>query len=951
MPKQSSAKAHGVRRIHPTADDHTQRDTESPSPPARLSPAASNLSDLAQRGAGPRRVSLNSVGSAHSDSSKDEGKSPGIPSSLALAKRRTSINSLTSIGSDDSDRKTSHFSEKVRATRTKSLDRRPSMNQNRKMALDSNFKVPAILLLSSKLFNAIYVTSKKMFVMAVLSVVMCVVENEIWFSVYLDKENVGITDASKLVLSKSQKFNANICKAVLSFCTALLCFYITVYYKELLELKKLKQSDLDSVMQDQTNFFKSGLVYWYLLEMIVCLVHIPYGVDMSVTIEFRSILAFYRGEMIVTLVIFMRLYHVVRVIRDWTLIRFKNAVFLSKLVHVEQGYFYALKVLLHENPVAFVLCGLASTLLLFGYLLRTYDTTARPVVEGFGLSQAYWISLLSLTTVGYGDDVPKSHLGRIMVVMLVYIGSILIPLQIAIVERLLQFNIQEDRMIRVYRVEQRRHAFEKAAVQLVVSWYRSIKAKKTNKLGNYIERWKKFRLSHASNLVHNSLHNEADKNVVTVASALTTSIHELTLSVSKQTTESQDLSRRCIQNMQCMQLIADRFANLLHNVDNTDQIKSSISASQHALHSSQKNSRDSKQHLAANSMIKQGDARQQQFSKISQSTDEPPVSLGQDVNGFVSSVDAEPMHSISMGNPEEQLYEVDPTQVMHLMAASKSSLGNNSSAESVGNEPKTLAASHRIQGSIMMPASPQISGSAQSLSHNVREPISSHSLDAVHQQDFLQSVQMKDRHPASPNILSIPPAVDNFYSSAPALAQMPSEASGRNVQNSHHPPIQQQRHQISQQNNYYNQSADAAFSRSETAPEFVESDGAAEGFYPPPHNYSPEAIQFHRDRIYEQARPSLNSILRSSPGLIPPSDAARLRPATYYSSKSPPVPLLTRPNSPGPKGFTPVRVKPFNPQGVISPLQGLAPAGSSSAYAKFLLTRSEYKPESLNHSP
>jgi hypothetical protein len=95
----------------------------------------------------------------------------------------------------------------------------------------------------------------------------------------------------------------------------------------------------------------------------------------------------------------------------------------------------------------------------------------------------------------------------------------------------------------------------------------------------------------------------------------------------------------------------------------------------------------------------------------------------------------------------------------------------------------------------------------------------------------------------------------------------------------------------------------------------------------------------------------LSSILRSSPGLIPNSDTARVRPATYYSSKSPPVPLLTRPNSPGPKGFTPVRVKPFNPQGVISPVQGSAPAGSSSAYAKFLLARSEYKPESIHHSP
>jgi hypothetical protein len=943
MPKRQSP--NGVRRVHPAADDQTHSPTESLA--SRLSPVPGSMADIAQRGGGPRRSSLNSVESTHSDSSKDEGKSPAAPASFVPGKRRTSINSLTSVGSDDSERRMSHFSEKARTLRHKTSANSSSKFHDRKFDL-TNFKVPAILLLSSKFFNAIYVTSKKMLVFAILSVVMCVIENEIWFSVQSAAENQS-TEAVDLVLSDSQALRANICKATLSGCTAMLCFYITVYYKELLELKKLKQSDLDTVLHDQSNFWRSGLVYSYLLEMLVCLIHIPFGMDVSLEIEFRSIRAFYRGEMIVTLVIFMRLYHVVRVIRDWTLIRFKNAMFLSKLVHVEQDNAYALKVLLHENPVMFVLCGLGSTLVIFGYLLRIYDTTARPLSEGFGLSQAYWISLLSLTTVGYGDDVPKSHLGRIMVVLLVYIGSILIPLQIAIVERLLQFNIQEDRMIRVYRLEQKRHAFHKAAVQLVVSWYRSIKSGKRQHLGEHLLRWKKFRMSHASNSVHNvAEHNNIDKNISAVATSLGSSIQELTTTVSAQTNESRDLSRRCNENMQAMQSIADRLATLLHNNDNKPQLRATMIATQKAYNSRHEVSLDSKMnHMDANSSIVHEDIQQPPLSKAKQTANHRIEELGHDGQMFSASVAADQGRAAGLDDPSEQPTKASLSQYTQQADPKKSSVGYGSSAGSVGHVPESMVASQRVPGSVMTPASPQIRNSSTSQSHDALELVSPRPLD---EHDGVISGQMHHHHQVSEKILSKFSAEDNVYSNSAAHLQMPNEVSGHgNQQNGHQLPLQRQIHQISRQRTYHNESADVAYSQSEVAPNFVESEVPIEGFYPPPHSYSPEAIQFHRDRIYEQARPSLSSILRSSPGLLPTSDTARLRSATYYSAKSPPIPLLTRPNSPGPKGFTPVRVKPFNPQGVISPIQGSAPSGSSSAYAKFLLARSEYKPDSTTH--
>jgi hypothetical protein len=947
MKKVSRATSNSARRIHPAADDRINRDAESPSPPPfSVTNAASPMSDFAQRGAGPRRNSLNSVGSAQSDSSKDESRSPGVPAMYALGKRRTSISSIGSDEQSDSERRLSHFSAKQRAKIA--AQRAFSTTKKQELSLKPDFKVPAILLLSNKLFNNIYGTSKKMFAMAILSVFMCVIENEIWFSVYMAVENAEIKDTSTLVLSRSQMFRADMCKLVLSCCTALLCYYITIYYKELLELKKLRQSDVDVHMHERSTFLKSGLLWWYLLEMIVCLIHIPYGMEFSITIEFRSIRAFYRGEMIVTLFIFLRLYHVVRVIRDWTLIRFKNAMFLSKLVHVEQDTAYALKVLLHENPVTFVVSGLLSTLVLFGYLLRTYDTTARPLPERFGLSQAYWISLLSLTTVGYGDDVPKSHLGRIMVVLLVYIGSILIPLQIAIVERLLQFNMQEDRMIRVYRREQRRHAFEKAAVALVVSWYRSIKEKRTDNLGDHIHKWKKFRKSHATSFVENSaVHNEIDKNLTAVAGEITTCVNDLSNSVSKQTIESQDLSRRCNENLRLMQSIADRLATLLHDKDAVEKIKLNVAGSQQTHHLNKQSSTESHQQHMSNASSANQETHQQRYVRNDISKNDIITGSASDGRIFSAKSNAVQRHTVAFAveNSTEQ-FQPTESDITHLAQSSIS--------DSQLSEVDVLVAPHslRVENTFESPISTHIGSMPHIQTRSNNQPMSSQLQDMSNQHVQMNSGRMNHQHISVDANMSLAHAGGSLYSSNRAVSQMPGESHDHG-QMQHEPtaPAYQDMHQKLQQNTYHNQFADASFSRSALSPGLVESHIPVEGFYPPPHNYSPEAIQFHRDRIYEQARPSLNSILRSSPGLIPHSDTARVRPATYYSSKSPPVPLLTRPNSPGPKGFTPVRVKPFNPQAVMSPVQGSAPAGSSSAYAKFLLARSEYKPESVHHSP
>ena len=54
----------------------------------------------------------------------------------------------------------------------------------------------------------------------------------------------------------------------------------------------------------------------------------------------------------------------------------------------------------------------------------TLNTLVISLVEGFSLQDSLWLTLTTITTVGYGDIVPKTILGRASIVVFIYFGGI-----------------------------------------------------------------------------------------------------------------------------------------------------------------------------------------------------------------------------------------------------------------------------------------------------------------------------------------------------------------------------------------------------------------------------------------------------------------------------------------------------------------------------------------------
>merc|ERR1719189_1799208 len=83
----------------------------------------------------------------------------------------------------------------------------------------------------------------------------------------------------------------------------------------------------------------------------------------------------------------------------------------------------------HLLTNAFKLASEALPVLIYWYLViwllfsaGVYAVEPRSNVAS--LSQAMWMTFVSMTTVGYGDSVPKSNLGRAVVMTLVIISAL-----------------------------------------------------------------------------------------------------------------------------------------------------------------------------------------------------------------------------------------------------------------------------------------------------------------------------------------------------------------------------------------------------------------------------------------------------------------------------------------------------------------------------------------------
>ena len=111
------------------------------------------------------------------------------------------------------------------------------------------------------------------------------------------------------------------------------------------------------------------------------------------------------------------------------------------------SYTFAVRCLMQAQPYHALVISLVVSVAAFGFCIRIFE---RPLSATTGqnfdsMANAFWVTIVTMTTVGYGDFFPKSHAGRFVGIVVSMWGVFFVSLFVVTLTNILNFEGGEEK--------------------------------------------------------------------------------------------------------------------------------------------------------------------------------------------------------------------------------------------------------------------------------------------------------------------------------------------------------------------------------------------------------------------------------------------------------------------------------------------------------------------------
>lgn len=222
--------------------------------------------------------------------------------------------------------------------------------------------------------------------------------------------------------------------------TLLLVYSVYNHYCILLELNKAKQK------YDSYDTLRSvGLLWPMITEILYCSIHCPPGCNWVFKFKQNEGDVEYSFDTIVCIVMLGRIYLIWRNFANFSSWNDERAEEICNRCLCDGGVNFAIKAELKERPYFVMSIVMLISIFVFGTALRTAE---RPFKEVSGQDWDYiwngmWCIVITMTTVGFGDFYPSTHIGRFIGVIACFWGTFLVSLMVVSLTISSEFTPQE----------------------------------------------------------------------------------------------------------------------------------------------------------------------------------------------------------------------------------------------------------------------------------------------------------------------------------------------------------------------------------------------------------------------------------------------------------------------------------------------------------------------------
>lgn len=237
-------------------------------------------------------------------------------------------------------------------------------------------------------------------------------------------------------------------RVIVGFTSAILVYTVYNHYRILLDLNKAKQK-----YNSHDTLQSAGLMWTMLIEICYCAIHCPPGCNWVFRFEQIGGHLKYPFDTLVCIVMLGRIYLIWRIFSNYSSWNDERAEEVCIRCLCDGGVNFAIKAELKERPYIVMTVVLFISIFIFGTALRTAE---RPFKEISGQDWDYiwngmWCIVITMTTVGFGDYYPKTHLGRLIVVIACFWGTFLVSLMVVSLTISSEFSPQERKAYENFR--------------------------------------------------------------------------------------------------------------------------------------------------------------------------------------------------------------------------------------------------------------------------------------------------------------------------------------------------------------------------------------------------------------------------------------------------------------------------------------------------------------------
>ena len=285
---------------------------------------------------------------------------------------------------------------------------------------------------------------------------------------------------------------------------------ILLYYKYSLEIDVMKTFNIAC---EEDSIFTTGLWKYLLLEIILLGIFSPPNYDKIISGKMLNGSFTYSIDSLIMLLYIIKIYYILKVIASFTIWSSDQVSQIGIKHKLNIGTSFILKAQFKYSSYLFMLISFISLIGIFGFLLRTFEygfepnenfqyngnAITNPNFEDY--TDTFWVIIITMMTVGYGDIYPSTHFGRIVVFISALFGTILTSLLIAAMGSFVTFSPKEKKVHNIIDKNNKIKESEKFAVFLIKKILLLAKIKKGSKI--YFD--KEF---NNKNEINNIFHNK-----------------------------------------------------------------------------------------------------------------------------------------------------------------------------------------------------------------------------------------------------------------------------------------------------------------------------------------------------------------------------------------------------------------------------------------------------------